>query len=80
MLIIINVTLLQFTISTFTVIFAVGVFDDVNVNVPAPCAEQYTPAVVYTSKDDGSGDMITLFDAVTPVQLTVPNAVVTVIC
>ena len=60
--------------------FAVGVFDDVNVSVPEPCAEQYTPAVVYTLKDDGSGEIITVFDAVTPVQLTVPNDVVTVIC
>ena len=46
---------------------AVGVDLHVKVNVPLPCAEQYTPLLCQSAMDAGAGDTMTLFDAVTPV-------------
>ena len=46
---------------------AVGVDLHVNVNVPLPCAEQYTPLLCQSEIDAGAGVTITLLLAVTPV-------------
>ena len=40
----------------FTVISFAGIFEQVNVNAPFSCAEQYTPLLPYITNDAGAGD------------------------
>jgi hypothetical protein len=49
----------------------VGAVVHVNVSVPAPCAEQYTPAAAHAAMDAGAGAIITSLDALTADALTV---------
>ena len=44
---------------------ALGVDEQVNVSVPLPCAEQYTPLLCQSAMDAGAGVTTTLLDAVT---------------
>ena len=46
---------------------ALGVVLAVNVSVPLPCAEQYTPLLFHVFMLAGTGVTITLFEDVTPV-------------
>ena len=53
-------------IRTLTVKADDGVVEQVNVNVPLPCAEQYTPPLCQSDMDAGAGVTITSLDVVTP--------------